>query len=506
MSAFRGEGRGVSRFVRGARGAIALGIAGVLGGALGTGCGSNEGLVGGSCADGYTQCGDRCVPLAMDPDNCGACGQACLLGVACVDGVCGGSADASHASHDGGGDASLDGASADGASADAMSTDGEASEANAEPGDGSGNEGAEGAAGSDGGDATLPVESGAPDGGAPPEGSAGGDATFEAGGDATLGGDATADATATADGATETDGATAPEGASETDAGGEDATVGGEDGSPDAETGEAASCDESLSLCGGGCVDTTSDPSNCGGCGNVCASQFCQDAQCLGTTSGGLIFIGHDYDETSTGKVQSSVLSNAVFIPQANPLRVLEYDRYVPAQAVTQIASILGAVATSLGRTLQIHPTSTDADIPASLSLQNYDVLLVPDQSTAPAGALAMLGPSSGGNWAPALASFAQGGGVVVVLDGGTGTGEMPQFLTNAGLLDVTAQTALAARTEIDDIARGDVESVGLVTPYLSSGNTVSLTTEPNGQNVVYVLVTGGDAGGGAPVVIHKIF
>jgi hypothetical protein len=490
-----------SRGLRVARGAIALGVAGLLASALGTGCGSDESLVGGSCAEGYTQCGDRCVPLDTDPDNCGACGQACLLGVACVDGVCGGNGDASHASQEGGADASLDGAGGDGARSDAAGADA-TSEASAEPGD-----------------ATLPVEGGAADGAAPPEGSDGGDATFEGGGDATLGGDATADATGT-DGAIETDGANEPESASQTDAGGEDATasgedatasgedatVSGEDGAPDGETGEAASCDDSLSLCGGACVDTTSDPSNCGGCGNVCPSQFCQDSQCLGSTSGGLIFIGHDYDETSTGKVQSSVLSNAVFIPQANPLRVLEYARYAPTQAVTQIASILGAVATNLGRTLQIHATSTDADIPSSLSLQNYDVFLVPDQSTAPSGALAMLGPSTGGNWAPALASFAQSGGVVVVLDGGTGTGEMPQFLTNAGLLDVTAQTALAARTEIDDVARGDVESVGLVTPYLSSGNTVSLTTEPSSQNVVYVLVTGGDAGSGAPVVIHKIF
>ncbi len=159
-------------------------------------------------------------------------------------------------------------------------------------------------------------------------------------------------------------------------------------------------------------------------------------------------------------------------------------------------------MATNLGRTLQLTPTSTDADIPNSLSLQSYDVFLVPDQSSAPTGALA----TTGSDWAATLASFAQSGGVVVVLDGGTGTGEMPQFLTNTGLLQVTAHAALPARTELDDVARGDVESVGLVTPYLSSGNTMSLTTEPNSQSVVYVLVTGGDGGTGAPVVIHKIF
>ncbi|HSY23962.1 MAG TPA: hypothetical protein VK841_17660 [Polyangiaceae bacterium] len=494
MSSFRGVGRGVGRL---ARGAIALGVAGVLASALGTGCGSDEGLVGGSCAEGYTQCDNRCVRLTTDADNCGACGQACVLGVACVDGVCGGSADASH---EGGADASLDGASADGAV-----TGGDA---------GDGASGAENDGASVGAESSTESDAaGATEAGGASDAASGGDATLQgdgassAAGDATLEGDATlaGDAAPGAD-ATEADGTTEPDGANETDDGGEDGTVSGEEASPDAETGEAASCGGSLSSCSGGCVDTTSDPLNCGTCNNVCVSQFCQDSQCIGTTSGGLIFIGHDYDETSTSRTQSNELSNAVFIPQANPLRVLEYDRYATHQALGQIGSILNAVAVNLGRTLTIIATSIDADIPNSLSLQNYDVFLMPDQSTAPAGALASLGSASGGNWGPTLASFAQNGGVVVVLDGGTGTGEMPQFLTSSGLLDVTAQTELPARTELDDIARGDVESVGLVAPYLSSGNVVSLTTEPNGSSVVYVIVTGGDSGAGAPVVIHKIF
>ena len=40
--------------------------------------------------------------------------------------------------------------------------------------------------------------------------------------------------------------------------------------------------------CGDSCVDTSSDPNNCGRCGNVCTGEtpFCQNGQCAGCSSG----------------------------------------------------------------------------------------------------------------------------------------------------------------------------------------------------------------------------
>jgi hypothetical protein len=42
----------------------------------------------GQCAEGQVPCNDRCVDLATDTANCGACGTACDAGSLCVDGVC----------------------------------------------------------------------------------------------------------------------------------------------------------------------------------------------------------------------------------------------------------------------------------------------------------------------------------------------------------------------------------------------------------------------------------
>lgn len=379
--------------------AWSIAVAAALGGApLAAGCGSDNSLVGGQCAAGYTPCGTNCCPT-------------------------------------GGVDASLDRTSLD-APTEALS---EGDAPNATDGDGAPTDGfgADRIGFSDG-----PTEDSAPDGNTP-----------EA----------------------------------------------GEDG----EAGEAGPvCMPPLVDCGGTCVDTTSDPLNCGQCGNVCPSQICQMSQCVGSTAGGVVFIGHDYLTTPGGTAQARVLSNAVFIPQSNPLHVLSYERYANAGAITRIKSILDGAATQIGRTLTIASTTTDSDVPNNLTVANYGVLLVADQSTAPAGALATLGSS----WASTLATFTQAGGIVVVLDGGTGTGEMPQFSSATGLLTVSAQAPIIAGTALDVVAPADAVGTGVVSPYGAGTNSVSIDTEANGGNVVYVVDEPVDGATGLPVVVHKAF
>src|SRR5574337_767341 len=53
-------------------------------------------------------------------------------------------------------------------------------------------------------------------------------------------------------------------------------------GASDADAGtDAPSCPDGQTSCGTMCVDTTSDPANCGACGNACsASQVCNAGVC----------------------------------------------------------------------------------------------------------------------------------------------------------------------------------------------------------------------------------
>ncbi len=274
-----------------------------------------------------------------------------------------------------------------------------------------------------------------------------------------------------------------------------------QDGATDApETGPL--CMAPLVDCGGTCVDTTSDPFNCGQCGLVCPSQICLNSVCQGSTAGGIVFIGHDYLTSVPGTAQARVLSNAVFIPQTNPLQVMSYERYATASAVARVKSILSGFATQEGRGLSITSTDVDADIPNKLVVSSFQVLIVQDQPTAAPGALAALGAS----WATTLTTFTQAGGIVVILDGGTGVGEMPALSTATTLLSVTAQAPVATGTPLIDLAPGDVVGEGVVSPYGAGKNSVSITTEASGGSVVYVIDQPHEAGAGTPVVVHKVF
>jgi len=275
-----------------------------------------------------------------------------------------------------------------------------------------------------------------------------------------------------------------------------------EDGSSDASIDSPPLCTPPLVDCLDQCVDLTSDPNNCGSCGHLCPSQICVASVCVGSTSGGIVFIGHDYSTTAAGTSQARVLSNAVFMAEGNPLQVLGYQRYALPASVTQVGAILNGAAQSTGRTFRFVSTSTDADIPNTLTIANYAVLLVHDQPSAPTGALASLGAS----WMTTLVSFTQQGGIVVVLDGGSGVGQMPAFSTATSLLAVSAQASVATGTPLQIVASGDAVGVGVVSPYGAGKSSVSLSTEPNAGEVVYVVETSGDAGASAPVVIHKAF
>ncbi|MGD0675921.1 MAG: hypothetical protein ABSC94_10910 [Polyangiaceae bacterium] len=431
------------------------------------GCGSDQAIVGGSCAPSYTQCGLHCVELDLDPANCGACGAACAPGVACTDGLCASSGD-------------MDGAFADGSgtSGDASSDEEDGSLADAAVDDSS--------------IADAPVDSPAADVGTQQDAPAA-DSALE---------DATGVDSSIVD-STTTDSATSDASIGDVAEGERSAADGSNegDGSTDAPSIDATSCPVGLSPCSGVCVDLTSDPFHCGECKTVCPSQICTGSACVGATPGSLVYIGHDYETTLPSTAQVRVLTNSVLLAQSQDIHILSYERYADPTAVANVKSIVLTATPPPGGTLDITDTVNDSDV-TNISYPTYAVLLVEDQANAQGEVdLGMLG----GQWAATLSAFTGAGGIVVVLDGGTGASQMPALVSGTGLLAVGGHSPLPTGTQVDVLSPADSVGLGVLSPYAVGTNSVTLETEANGGDVIYVVGLRGDAGASTPVVVHKV-
>jgi len=433
------------------------------------GCGSADGVVGGACATSYTQCGLTCVDLETDNDNCGACGHVCAPSTACVNGNC------RDLSLDATADGNENGDGSSEANADAESfPDGDlfcdANQPGCHRGDsGNGDDGA-----SEDGDSSL-----ASGDGASGEGSAGDGSTIpeastgDASHDGSIPDASPSDACAPPFNTPAACGAcgitcTAPNSVCSLEDGGYQCVP---------------SCAPPLVECDGHCVNIARDPNNCGACGTTCASQYCFLATCQGDVAGNIIVIGHDFDTTKSTDQEAKLLTNSVFY---NPptVRLLSFEHYVNAAAVTNAKSILTAYATAQHYTLTITATSDDSFIDKGLTIANLDAVIIWDQPTAPSGTLGALGSA----WAPSLSKFAEGGGLVIVLDAAQGIAEMPALETNAALLAVTGHTAVASGTPADVPLAGLSIARGMTSVYVVGTNTASFTTsEPASQKTLYV-------------------
>ncbi len=216
--------------------------------------------------------------------------------------------------------------------------------------------------------------------------------------------------------------------------------------------------------------------------------------------TGAIVFIGHDYQSTNPYTSQAQVLANAVFIPHANPLRVLSFEEYADVSAVAHVSIILQDTALQLGRTVSLTSTVDELAVTTAMDAGAMDVLLVHDQPNAAPGALATLGS----NWAASLNAFTLAGGVVIVLDGGTGTDEMPQWVTATGLLSVQSDETLPTGTELEVTSTTDVVGIGVLSPYASEAHSVTANTEPNGSTVIWVVDVPNSESTPSPVVVHK--
>lgn len=258
-------------------------------------------------------------------------------------------------------------------------------------------------------------------------------------------------------------------------------------------------CTPPLIACQGKCIDVSSDPFNCGACGKVCPSNICVMGKCQGATPGDVVAIGHDYQNAFAGSSQSKILTNAVFIPTSNPLRVLSYEQFADPTVASHVKSLINAGAG--GRMVQYSVQTAPAALASATLADNFDVVLVHDQPNASAATLT----TNGTTWAPSLNTFAKAGGVIVVLDGGSGQGAMPSLLVAAQLIDVPTHANMPAGSLVGIVAPADRVGNQVVGPYGSADRSVTFqSNEPNGGNLVWVARRSTGGVFGDPVVLHK--
>ena len=458
------------------------------------GCG-NSGLVGGDCANGYTNCSNSCVNLQTDQHNCGRCGNECTSGVACIQGKCGGVDDMGGAGWGGNG--------GDGGHYRDGSTLG---------GDGSSDAKA---------DHIVEFDVTYPQGGSTSvdDGSIGG-------GNSADGGSSSAGAGAQLGGSTS--GAVSSGGG--TDTGANDSSI--IDASPcvppyndalhcgDCETvcppdlpvcapaeGTYACrpmCDEPLVNCSGSCVFLNSDPDNCGSCGIVCPSRACQDGICVGAQTGHFIAICINYrNGPGPNTTQTTLLlGNAIFLPRAPTVRILAYDEYADPSAPQQVDATIAAASSQTGRQFSITRVHSSVDVPPLLSKSKFDVFLVYEQLYAPAGELSSIGSV----WASSLESFGYVGGVIVMLDGGQGVREMTQLFTSTRLFSTTGEVGLSSSAILQTRVKNDAVVTSMVTEFPTQADTCGFQTSLIAPADTSYVVTEpvGDAGEELPIVVHS--
>jgi hypothetical protein len=418
-------------------------------------CG-DSGVVGGECRTGYTLCNGHCIDMAHDPNNCGACGHVCPSGAACVNALCGGS---------------LDGSAGAGGTSGAGDIGGATTGGEGDSGGRAGNGGNSGVAGISGNAGVSGLDGGNPN---------------DAATDAPICNDPIDTAQncgACNNVCMDPTPFCAPNGAG---------------------TYHCVKDCGMLTLCGDDCVDLNVDPDHCGNCSTVCPSGICQGGMCVGANVGHVVAACDDYAQATQNAPQVVLLGNTVLLPLRNAVRILAYTQYTPATVSAHVTTLVDGAATGRGRMMPTITNLTDYNqLSAQLDIANIDVFLIEDQSAAPAGQLATVGAA----WQAtgAIDSFARAGGVVMVLAGATGRGQMSDFLTSSQLLAVSAQ-ALANTTTLYNRAPADAVGINVISPLVGQRNTCSFSTSVSESgDTVFVIEDAAAPTLGNPSVVHRV-
>ncbi|MFZ5893247.1 MAG: hypothetical protein ACOY0T_19460 [Myxococcota bacterium] len=454
-------------------------LCGVLGVWLPAAC-DTGGLVGGKCKTGRLFCDGDCIDPQTDPNNCGKCGNQCAPGLVCSSSDCvapGG------AGGTGGGGGSTSGGRFGEGGGGAAGEAGFGTGGNA-GGETSGGTGNAGNAGSNNAGNAGTSQQGGRGGGSSTSGGSGGE-----GGQP----DVCVPPYKTADHCGDCD-------------------TQCQQPNPICSPNKAGGyhcvpvCEPPLQLCDTTCVDFNTDSEHCGRCFNPCPTGICSGAMCVGASPGHVALYCMNYTWAQDQTSHTTLLGNAtVFLPRRGRVRILSFTTWAPPSVRSQVNKVIGWSAAALSKTYTIDAISDPATLSARLNIQDYDVFLVYEQSEAPSGELAAVG----GAWAPTLQSFAEAGGVVVVLDGAQGENEMPEFITAAGLVPLNGHVAISPEdTDTQFYVRAPADQLATMVLSPMSPKPFSCVFDVNGapgDGVSYVVTDAPAPMMGNPVVIHRV-
>jgi Stigma-specific protein, Stig1 len=248
------------------------------------------------------------------------------------------------------------------------------------------------------------------------------------------------------------------------------------DGPPDAMV-----CTMPTTLCRGLCVDTSTDPDNCGACDHVCATGVCALGACTGAVRGQVVAIGHDY--RSHHAAMARVLGNSTALGVHGDVGIARLRGTADTAAIAGTSTAISSSMAVLGRAW--HNVTLPAT-GAPLLGTGIDVLVVDAQLGDGAVAEAL-----GTSWRTSLTNFLTRGGVIIVLEGANGVSYRfalgANLYTIAAPIDATGQLAV-----VSDGADATTQQV--LSPYLAETTSVTL---PGPQHAAITTIAG------ATVVFH---
>ena len=252
-------------------------------------------------------------------------------------------------------------------------------------------------------------------------------------------------------------------------------------------------CASPYTACSGACVDLSNDPRNCGTCGTICPDrEACVSGTCRPHEGaiGHAVMIGHDYFASNASA--DAVVGNAALLANTTgTINILGWSQYADTTSTGEVANTNAAItahASSRGRTVSITTLSDYTTL--STAIVGQHVLVIYEMERGTSG----MGTTVGTAWATTLATFMANGGVVIACNY---FDESWAVMSSSGLLDITAVTSIyGSSVEIADTTHPI--AAGVASPYPAPNGSASYTTTETG-------IVARVAGGGAPVVIHRI-